>query len=41
MSINKKIKIKDEYFSNNDFQDIMYNYLINMFKISNNNFEIF
>ena len=40
MSINKQIKIKNEYFSNNDFQDIIYNYLIKMFNISNNDFKI-
>jgi len=40
MSINKQIKIKNEYFSNNDFQNIIYNYLIKMFNISNNDFKI-
>jgi len=32
--------IKNEYFSNNDFQNIIYNYLIKMFNISNNDFKI-
>ena len=41
MPINKQLKINNEYFSGNDFQDIIYNYLIKMFNISNNNFEIF
>ncbi len=41
MTINKQIKIKNEYFSDNDFQDIIYNYLIKMFNISNNDFEMF
>ncbi len=41
MSINKQLKIKNEYFSDNDFQDIIYNYLIKMFNIPNNYFELF
>ena len=41
MPINKQLKIKNEYFSNSDFRDIIYNYLIKMFDISNNDFEIF
>lgn len=41
MAINKQLKITNEYFSDNDFQDIIYNYLIRMFKISNNDFELF
>lgn len=41
MSINKQLKINNEYFSDKDFQDIIYNYLIKAFKISNNNFELF
>ncbi len=41
MQINKQLKINNEYFSNNDFQDIIYNYLIKMFRISNNDFELF
>ncbi len=41
MSINKQLKINNEYFSDSDFQDIIYNYLIKMFKISNNAFETF
>ncbi len=41
MPINKQLKISAEHFSNNDFQDIIYNYLIKMFKISNNDFELF
>ena len=41
MSVNKQLKIKNEYFSDNDFQDIIYNYLIKMFDISNNDFELF
>ena len=41
MTINKQLKIKNEYFSDNDFQDIIYNYLIKMFDISNNDFELF
>ncbi len=41
MPINKQIKISSEYFSNSDFQDIIYNYLIKMFNISNNDFELF
>lgn len=40
MPINKQIKIQNEYFSDNVFQDIIYNYLIKMFNISNNNFKI-
>lgn len=41
MSINKQLKINNEYFSNNDFQYIIYNYLIKMFKISNKDFKLF
>ncbi len=41
MPINKQIKIQNEYFSEKDFQDIIYGYLIKMFKISNNDFKIF
>lgn len=41
MPINKKLKINNEYFSDNDFHDIIYNYLIKMFNISNNDFELF
>ena len=41
MPINKQIKIKNEYFSDNAFQDIIYNYLIKMFDISNKYFELF
>lgn len=41
MSVNKQLKINNEYFNDNDFQDIIYNYLIKMFKISDNNFELF
>ena len=41
MSINKQIKINNEYFCESDFQDIIYNYLIKMFNISNNDFELF
>lgn len=41
MPINKQIKIKNEYFSNNDFHDIIYNYLIKMFNIPNNDFKNF
>lgn len=41
MSINKQLRINNEYFNNTDFQDIIYNYLIKMFKISNNYFELF
>ncbi len=41
MQINKQLKINNEYFSDNDFQDIIYNYLTKMFKISNNDFELF
>lgn len=41
MPINKQLKIKNEYFGDNDFQDIIYNYLIKMFNISNNDFELF
>lgn len=41
MPINKQLKIKSECFSDNDFQDIIYNYLIKMFNISNNDFELF
>lgn len=41
MSINKRLKIENERFSDNDFQDIIYNYLIKMFKLSNKDFEIF
>ncbi len=41
MPINKHLKIKNEFFSDNDFQDIIYNYLIKMFNISNNDFELF
>ncbi len=41
MPINKKLKINNENFSDNDFQDIIYNYLIKMFNISNNDFELF
>lgn len=41
MPINKQLKIKNEYFCDNDFQDIIYNYLIKMFNISNNDFELF
>ena len=41
MPINKKLIIKNEYFGNNDFQDIIYNYLIKMFNIYNNDFELF
>lgn len=41
MPINKQLKINNEYFSDSDFQDIIYNYLIKMFKISNNDFELF
>lgn len=40
MPINKQLKINNEYFSDNDFQDIIYNYLIKMFNISNNDFKI-
>lgn len=39
MPINKQIKIQSEYFSDKDFQDIIYDYLIKMFKISNNDFK--
>lgn len=41
MPINKQLKISSEYFSNNELQDIIYNYLIKMFNISKNEFEIF
>ena len=41
MPINKQLKISSEYFSDNDFQDIIYNYLIKMFKIYNNDFELY
>lgn len=41
MPINKKLNMNNEYFSDNDFQNIIYNYLIKMFKISNNDFELF
>ncbi len=41
MQINKQLKINNEYFSDNDFQDVIYNYLIKMFNISNNDFELF
>lgn len=41
MPINKQIKINNEYFSGNDFQDIMFSYLIKMFNISNKDFKIF
>jgi len=40
MPINKQLKIKNEYFSDSDFQDVIYNYLIKMFNISKNDFEI-
>lgn len=40
MSINKQLKINNEYFSDSDFQDVIYNYLIQMFNISKNDFEI-
>lgn len=40
MPINKQLKISNEFFSNNDFQDIIYNYLIKMFNISNNDLKI-
>ena len=40
MPTNKQLNISNEYFSNNDFQDIIYNYLIKMFNISNNDFKI-
>lgn len=40
MSINKQLKINKEYFSDSDFQDIIYNYLIKMFNIFNNDFKI-
>ncbi len=40
MQINKQLKINNEYFSDNNFQDVIYNYLIKMFKISNNDFEL-
>lgn len=40
MPINKQLKIKEEYFSDSDFQDIIYNYLIKMFNITNNDFEL-
>ncbi len=41
MSINKQLKINNEYFSENTFQDIIYSYLIKMFKIPNNDLELF
>lgn len=41
MTINKQIIIQDEYFSDSDFQDIIYNYLKKMFNISNNDIELF
>lgn len=41
MQINKQLKIKNEYFSNSDFQDVIYNYLIKMLNVSNNDFELF
>lgn len=41
MPINKQLKISNEYFSNNNFQDIIYNYLIKMFNISNNELDLF
>ena len=41
MQINKQLKINNEHFSDNDFQEIIYNYLIKMFNISNNDFELF
>ncbi len=41
MPINIQLKINNEYFSDNDFQDVIYNYLIKMFNISNNDFELF
>ena len=37
MSINKQLKIKNEYFSDNDFQDIIYGYLLKKFNIFNHN----
>lgn len=40
MPINKQLKIKSEHFSDNEFQDIIYNYLIKMFNVSNNDFKI-
>ncbi len=40
MPINKQIKINNEYFGDKDFQDIIYDYLMKMFKIANNNFKI-
>ncbi len=39
MPINKQLKITSEYFNNDNLQEIIYLYLIKMFKISNNNFE--
>lgn len=41
MQIKNQLKISKEYFSNNDFQDIIYNYFIKMFTISNNDFDLF
>ncbi len=41
MPINKQLKINNEYFSDNDFQDIIYKYLLKILNVSNNDFELF
>lgn len=41
MPINKQLKINNECFSDSDFQDIIYKYLVKMFNISNNDFELY